>query len=83
MEIRRPVRVFHDEPARRNDREIDDRMAGFTMRGSGQNSEDARVGVVIEDAADETKPREVVFVRVIGPMPGCDVEWGVLLLAGV
>ena len=39
--------------------------------------------MVVEDAAEDAEPRQIVFEGVVGPVPGCDIEGSVLLLAGV
>lgn len=82
VEVRRPGRVFHDEPAGRDGCEIDG-VSRLAVGGGGENGEDAGIRVVVEDAADDAEAREIIFVGVVGTVPGSDVEGGVVLLAGV
>lgn len=83
MEIWRPVRILHDEPPWRDDREVYDRVSGLTVGRCGENSEDAGVRMVVKDAAEDAEASEIVFEGIICTMPGCDVEGGVILLACV
>lgn len=82
MVVRRPVRILHHVPARRDDGEVDDGGAWFAVRGTSQNRKNAGVGMVVEDAAQDGEAGEVVFVGVVGAVPAGDVEGGVVLGAG-
>ena len=73
MEPRRPERVFADQPARREDREIDGRGAG-KVRGRGQDGKDRRIGMIEADRADDVEARQIVFVRREVAVPGDHVE---------
>lgn len=70
--------VLGDEPAGREDDEVGDggaRVVGLRR----QDGEDARVRVVEADAADGVEAAQVVLVRVVGAVPGDDVEGRVRL----
>jgi len=73
--VRQEVRILHDGPApRREDGEVDDRVAGRAVRRRRRDGEDGRVRVVEEHAAQHCEAREVVLVSVVCAVPGDDVS---------
>ena len=69
----RPERVLADQPARREDDEVDIGGAGH-IRRRGQHAVDRRIGMIEAHRADHHEAREVVFVRRKIAVPGDDVE---------
>ena len=75
---RRAEGVLGGEPAGRKDDEVGHGGARGG-RGGGEDGEDGRIGVVVRDAAEGVEAAEVIFVGVVGAVPGDDVEWSVAL----
>ena len=72
VEPRRAEGVLGDQPARREDHEVDVRGAGVCWRG--QHREDRRIRMIEADRADRVEPRQIVFVRRVVAVPGDHVE---------
>ena len=79
MEPGRPERVLADQPARREDDEID--VGGARQVGRrGQHGKDRRIGMIEAHRADDVEAREIVFVGREIAVPGDDVERRVIHL---
>ena len=76
---RRPERVLADEPARREDDEIDCCGARHVGR-RGEHAVDRRIGMIEAHGADHHEAGEIVFVRREIAVPGDDVERRVIHL---
>ena len=74
----RAERILRAQPAGWEDNEVGDRGPG-ALAGGGENGEDTGVRVVVRDRTDGVEAREGVLVRVVGAVPGDDVEGGVIL----
>lgn len=81
MEPRRTEGVFRHHPAWWEDHEIEIRQAVNTGRRC-QHSENRRVRVVETDRADGVETAQVVLVGDVVAVPGHDVEWRMIQLAG-
>jgi hypothetical protein len=66
------------EPARRENHEIRYCRA-YMVRGTSENSEDRRVRMIERDAPDDIEPAQIIFIRIVIPVPSDDVEHRVVL----
>jgi len=77
MEPGRPEGVFGDDPARREDGEVDVGRAG-DLAGRGEDGVDGWVGVVEADGVDAVEAGEVVLAGGVVAVPCDDVERGMV-----
>ena len=73
--------VLGDDPARREDGEVDVGGAG-NLAGRGEDGVDRRVGVVEADGVDAVEAGEIVFAGGVVAVPGDDVERRVVEVGG-
>ena len=77
----RPEGDFSHEPAGWKDDEVGD-GGPQVVRLGGQDSEDGRIRVVEGDGTYRVEASEVVFVGVVGTVPGDNIEGRMILCCG-